>query len=69
MDGFNTGWLDAATKLWAVDGTHSANFDEKVHKLQNKLYGRIGANMQHFFTYLYLMNLNISISASQLFGV
>ena len=28
--------------------THSANFDEKVHKSQSKLYRRIGANMQLF---------------------
>ena len=26
-------------------GTHSANFNEKVHKLQSKFYGRIGANI------------------------
>ena len=45
-------------------GTHSANFDEKVHKPQNKSYGRIGANMQLFYTYL--KNLNTSISASRL---
>ena len=31
-------------------GTHSANFDEKVHKPQSKSYGRIGANMQLIFT-------------------
>ena len=49
------------------DSAHSANFDEKVHKPQSKSYGRIGANMQLFYTYL--MNLNTSISASQLFGV
>ena len=29
-------------------GAHSANFDEKVHKPQSKLYGIIGANMQLF---------------------
>ena len=50
------------------DDAHSANFDEKVHKPQIKPYGRISANMQLIF-YTYLMNLNTSISASQLFGV
>ena len=30
-------------------GTHSANFEEKVHKPQSKTYGRIGANMQLIF--------------------
>ena len=31
-------------------GTHSANFDEKVHKPQSKSYGGIGANMHLIFT-------------------
>ena len=31
---------------------HSANFDEKVHKPQSKSYGRIGANMQFYFTHI-----------------
>ena len=31
-------------------GTHSANFDKKVHKPQSISYGRIGANMQLFYT-------------------
>ena len=48
-------------------GTHSANFDEKVHKPQSKSYGRISANMQLFYTYL--INLNIYISASHFWGV
>ena len=48
-------------------GTHSANFDEKVHKPKSKSYGSIGANKQLIFTHL--TNLNTSISASQLFGV
>ena len=34
-------------------GAHSANFDEKVHKPQSKLYGRIGANMQLFLLISY----------------
>ena len=58
-------------KIWGkfAHGAHSANFDEKVHKPQSKFYGRIGENMQLIFTHMYLMNLNTSISASQLFGV
>ena len=36
--------------LW--DGTHSANFDEKVHKPQSKSYSITGANMQLIFTYI-----------------
>ena len=52
------------------DSAHSANFDEKVHKPQSKSYGRIGAKCKHAtYFYTYLMNLNTSISASQLFGV
>ena len=42
----------------------TANFNEKVHKPQSRSYGRIGANMQLFYTYL--KNLNTSISASRL---
>jgi len=53
--------------ILTTDATHSANFDEKVHKPQSKSYSRIGANMQLIFTHL--MKLNTSISASQLFGV
>ena len=34
-----------------------ANFDEKVHKPQSRSYGRIGLNMQLFYTYL----INLSI--------
>ena len=45
-------------------GAHSANFDEKVNKPQSRSYGRIGAKMQLFYTYL--MSLNTSISASRL---
>ena len=41
-------------------GTHSANFDEKVHKPQSRSHGNIGAKMQLFYTYL------ICISASPL---
>ena len=39
---------------WAKqdDGSHSANFNEKVHKPQSKSYGRIGANMQLIFTHI-----------------
>ena len=37
------GWGDAALL---------ANFDKKVHKPQSKSYGRIGANMQLFFTHI-----------------
>ena len=42
-----------------TDATHLANFNEKVHKPQSKLYGRISVNMQLFlhisyeFEYLY----------------
>ena len=43
-----------------------ANFDEKVHKPQSRSYGRIGANMQLFFTYL--MNINTNMSASHFWG-
>ena len=35
-----------------LDATHSANFNEKVHKHQSKSYCRIGANMQLIFTYI-----------------
>ena len=42
----------------------TANFNDKVHKPQSRSYGRIGANMQLFYTYL--INLNTSISASRL---
>ena len=35
--------------------THSANFNEKVHKPQSKSYSRIGANMQLIF-----LNSNMS---------
>ena len=43
--------------LW--DGTHWANFNEKVHKPQIKSYGSLCANMQYF----------LCVSASQLFGL
>ena len=39
-----------------MNGAHSANFNEKVHKPQSKSYGRIGAKMQHMsyeFEYFY----------------
>ena len=39
-------------EIRVVGGTHSANFDEKVHKPQSKSYGRIGANMQLIFTHI-----------------
>ena len=32
--------------------THSANFNEKVHKPQSKSYSSIGVNMQLVFTYI-----------------
>ena len=37
---------------WGCHGTHSANFDKKVHKPQSKSYGRIGANMQLISTHI-----------------
>ena len=46
-------------------GAHSANFDEKVQKPKSRSDGKIGAKMKLFHTYL--MNLNTSISASNLF--
>ena len=46
-------------------GSHSANFDEKVHKPESKLYGRIGANLQLFVHKSYEIEY---ISASRHFG-
>ena len=41
--------------------THSANFDEKVHKPQSKSYGRIGANMQLIFTHILWIWILLSV--------
>ena len=35
-----------------ASATHSANFNEKVHKPQSKSYSRIGANMQLIFIHI-----------------
>ena len=61
-------WLSGPTSAEreSRDSAHSANFNEKVHKPQSKSYGSIVANMQLMFPNI---NLNTSISASQLFGV
>ena len=46
--------LDYKTQFLFIlsTGTHSANFNEKVHKPQSKSYSRIGANMQLIFTHI-----------------
>ena len=54
---------ESISGMW-LNGTHLANFDEKVHKPQSRSNGRIGPNMQLFLAYL--MNLNTYISASGL---
>ena len=51
-------WI-AIVKVFLWDGTHWANFNEKVHKPQIKSYGSLCANMQSF----------LCVSASQLFGL
>ena len=50
-------WYFNSMFVSSHNATHSANFDEKVHKPHSRSYGRIGAKMQLFYTYL--MNLNM----------
>ena len=45
--------------MWCA--THSANFNEKVHKPQSKSYGRIGANMQLIFTHILWIWILLSV--------
>ena len=40
-------------------GAQRAKFSEKVHKPQRISYGRIGATIQIFYTYLIILNTSI----------
>ena len=42
-------------------GAHSANFEEKVHKLKSISYGRIGANMQLILTHILWIWILLSV--------
>ena len=46
--------------LWCA--THSANFDEKVHKPKSKIYGRVGANIQLIFTHILWIWILLSVN-------